>query len=40
MTLTIDLFGNELFEIRINEKPTQAATPPLGFTTQLEGDDQ
>jgi len=39
MILTIDLFGNELFEIRVNHEPEPAGTAPLGFTTAMEDDE-
>ena len=38
MILTIDLFGNELFEIRVNHSDRHD-TPPLGFTIAIEGDE-
>lgn len=38
MILTIDLFGNELFEICVNHSDHHP-TPPLGFTTAIEGDE-
>ena len=38
MILTIDLFGNELFEIRVNHSDHHP-TPRLGFTTAIEGDE-
>lgn len=38
MRFTIDVLGTELFEIRVNHFDRHD-TPPLGFTTAIEGDE-